>query len=540
MSIGRQTFSFTKAIRSVDWKLLLFLVLFMNVKLLVKCVALLLIFILQPDLRFGLKFKKSRLPLFYLSMIGIAVLDFFIYRDFSANYSFVFLAAVAGWGMCFLSVHQLKLFTERTEISTLKNTLLVFFMLNVLFSFADIAAIFAEIGIRNPYRYQGQYQKYFINTGDHIRGLLFDVSTTNALINCFGVVYFLHQKKYWTVMACMTALILTASNTANLFLAAVLFLLFLLRSSREQKSVMAACIMMIVVFLSAISPQNNTYLDAVVDKFVLKESDRHPPKPKLLPIRQRPDSELTDEGLKEKRAVLFLDSVERMNLFASGVTKIPDEIPDPNARPEIPKDSIHTATFQWRRDTTAFQRQLLDYISSGATGPEPQYDEKDVGKILALQQSVSFLKANPNYLISGTGPGKFASKLAFKATGLNIAGGFPARFVYCNSDFLNNHLRLYIHFLLQNAGSHSIIHNPASVYDQLVTEYGMIGLCAFIFLYLIFFLKRISIKGYGLPMLLLLLMAFTIDYWFEQLSVVVLFELLIFIDIKENNLKTNV
>lgn len=539
MNIGRQTFSFNKAIRSVDWKLLLFLVLFMNVKLAVKCAALLLIYILQPDFRFGLKFKKSRLPLFYLSMIGIAVLDFFIYRDFSANYSFVFFTAIAGWLMCFLSVHQLKLFTERTDLSILKNTLLAFFMLNVLFSFADIAAIFTEIGIRNPYRYQGQYQKYFINTGDHIRGLLFDVSTTNALINCFGVIYFLYQKKYWAVIVCMTALILTASNTANLFLAAVLFLLFLWRSTREQKSVIAACIMMVVVFLSAISPQNNTYFDAVLDKFVLKESDRHPPKPKLLPIRQRPDSELTDEGLKEKRAVLFLDSVERMNLFAAGYTKIPDVIPDPNAKPEIPKDSIHTPAFQWKRDTTAFQRQLLEYISSRATDPDPRYEENAVGKVLAFQQSYTFLKKNPKYFFSGTGPGKFASKLAFKATGLRIAGGFPERFVYCNNDFLNNHLRLYIHFLLQNAASHSVIHHPASVYDQLITEYGLAGLCAFIFLYLIFFLKRVSVKGFGLPLLLLLLLAFTIDYWFEQLSIVILFELLVFTDMKENNVRTN-
>eukprot|EP01039_Chlorochromonas_danica_P015397 gene15397-18091_t len=38
----------------------------------------------------------------------------------------------------------------------------------------------------NPFRYQGQYQKYFLGTGDYIKGVTFDISTTNAVINAFA------------------------------------------------------------------------------------------------------------------------------------------------------------------------------------------------------------------------------------------------------------------------------------------------------------------------------------------------------------------
>jgi hypothetical protein len=71
------------------------------------------------------------------------------------------------------------------------------------------------------------------------------------------------------------------------------------------------------------------------------------------------------------------------------------------------------------------------------------------------------------------------------------------------------------------------------VYDQLVAEYGLIGLAAFMICYLGFFAKHYKHLTYGLPILLLMLAVLFIDYWFEQLSVMVFFELLLLLNIKE-------
>ena len=52
-------------LRQIDWKFLLFLILFVNVKLVVKLVALVFIYVLNPDFHFGFRYKNSRLPFFY-------------------------------------------------------------------------------------------------------------------------------------------------------------------------------------------------------------------------------------------------------------------------------------------------------------------------------------------------------------------------------------------------------------------------------------------------------------------------------------------
>ena len=58
-------------------------------------------------------------------------------------------------------------------------------------------------------------------------------------------------------------------------------------------------------------------------------------------------------------------------------------------------------------------------------------------------------------------------------------------------------------------------------------------MAAFVVLYLVYFLKHYKKLTYGIPLLALLLGLFFIDYWFEQLSIVILFELLLLLNIKE-------
>ncbi|HTD93732.1 MAG TPA: hypothetical protein VK644_07970, partial [Chitinophagaceae bacterium] len=74
---------------------------------------------------------------------------------------------------------------------------------------------------------------------------------------------------------------------------------------------------------------------------------------------------------------------------------------------------------------------------------------------------------------------------------------------------------------------------PNSVYLQLAGEYGLIGLLGFAIFYIGYFLKRGSLDGYNIAILLLLLGMLCTDYWFEQLSVIPFFELILLLHIKE-------
>jgi hypothetical protein len=510
----------------------------MDVKLVVKLAAILLIYILRPDFNFGLRIRHSRLPLFYAVAIGISILNYFLCLDFSASYTVLVLTGILFWAASLLAIHQLKGIVEETDKQVLHHTLFVFFMINVAASLLNLSLVFADIGIRNPFTYQGQFQKYFMNTGDHIKGISFDSSTTNAVICLFGIIYFLYRKQFAPMLACMVVLLLTGSNLINGLLAVVFLFLFLFRSSREQKSMMAICMFLLIVFLAKVSPQNNQYINRLFREYVLQNKAPLPVLPEPVTIRFMPDSLLDEEKRKEKFATLYLDSVARVQSKPFNSVQQASFI-NLDTRPQIPGDSIHTATFQSSRDSTTVQRQLAEYINN-KLGPGFDFYMKGSplpGKAMAFCQSFHFLMNHPAKILLGDGTGNFSSKLAFRATGLKMAGSFPQRFVYSHDDFLQNHLSVYAWFFTQPGSTHSVIHAPASVYNQLLMEYGLAGMMAFVFFYLFYFGRQWKKMSYGIPLLAVLPVIFLTDYWFEQLSVVVLFELMMFTDMKKINIQ---
>jgi O-antigen ligase len=96
-----------------------------------------------------------------------------------------------------------------------------------------------------------------------------------------------------------------------------------------------------------------------------------------------------------------------------------------------------------------------------------------------------------------------------------------------------------MNYFSKDEGFHSISNNPASVYDQLLAEYGLLGLLAFLICYLGYFLKRYKHLTYGLPLVAFLAMVLVTDYWFEQLSIMIVFELMLFLNIKEREQLVN-
>ena len=185
-----------KRFNTIDWKLLIFLLLFLNVKLVFKAAAILLIYILRKDFKFRFRLKHSRLPQFYIFIIVIAIFNWLIRGAITdLNYNLVLVTGLLFWLLCILAIHQVKLSVEKNDPVIIHRTILIFFIINAITSLAVYCSIIFETGHINPFRYQGDFQKYFIGTGDYIKGITFDTSTTNGVLNAFGVIYFLHQGK---------------------------------------------------------------------------------------------------------------------------------------------------------------------------------------------------------------------------------------------------------------------------------------------------------------------------------------------------------
>lgn len=541
MSIKKVTAIIQSRLGAIDWTLLAFLLLFLNVKLVVKVAALLLIFILRPHFKFGLTLKNSRLPLFYIAVIAIAIINIFLQGYFTQiNYLLAVVTGIAFWLMCVLATHQIKYAVEKNTTEIIHNTLLLFFLINIAASLTVYTGIIVETGAINPYRYQGNYQKYFIGTGDFIKGISFDTSTTNAVLNAFGVLYFLLRNKTGWALLCMATLLLTGSNITNFLLCFTLLFVFVFNSSKNQKSIIVVCLLLLVVFLAKISPQNNTYITKAYEKIFSVPSADNTPAAKEVPIQLKPDSTLTPEEKKQKIAVLYIDSMSRVLAEKEKIIASPEltvAAVNLKVKPEVPKPNIHSAPFQHKNDTTAFQQELIQFVKKDSTiipAAVVTSTYKLPGKAMALLQTFNFFKAHPAKIITGIGMGNFSSKLAFKTTALKIAGGYPEQYKYVHPEFEKNHLALYLNYFTKSAGQHSLINTPNSTYDQLLSEYGLLGLSAFTFLYIGFFLKYKKQLTWGLPLLLLVCGLFFMEYWFEQLSVIIVFELLMFLNIKEN------
>jgi hypothetical protein len=540
VSIKKVTAILQNRLTAIDWKLLVFLLLFLNVKLVIKVVAVVVIYCLRPGFKFKFSFKNSRLPVFYLLITGIALFNWLI-SGLLTNINY-FLAVMAGllfWLLCILAIHQVKSAVEKNNPEIIHQTLLIFFIINTIASLAIYAGIVWETGAINPYKYQGDFQKYFIGTGDYIKGITLDTSTTNAVINAFGVIYFLLRNKSGWALLCMAILLLTGSNITNLLLCSTLLYIFIFQSTKSQKSIIVVCLLFIVVFFAKISPQNTNYVSNTYETFFGRPQKARGPAAKNIPVTEKPDSILTPEEKHQKIATLYLDSMSAAMKARNVAVTITDTVTTAEnlrQKPFIPQPNIHSAPFQHKNDTTILQEKLMAFIKADSVEQSvsavKQYNMP--GKIIALLQTAGYFQVHPFKIFTGAGMGMFSSKLAFRISALKIAGGYPAKYSFINNDFKNNSLALYLNYFTKGTETHSLINTPNSTYNQLLSEYGLAGILAFVVFYLGFFVKQYKKLTYGIPVLLLMAGSFFLEYWFEQLSVTILFELLLFLNIKEN------
>ncbi|HLA59071.1 MAG TPA: hypothetical protein VK622_09935, partial [Puia sp.] len=209
-----------------------------------------------------------------------------------------------------------------------------------------------------------------------------------------------------------------------------------------------------------------------------------------------------------------------------------------DVKPTIPEPDINGKYYQRKSETTAVQHNLILFQKKELT--EDEFDSnklissKKPGKLIAFQETYQYLKSDPRKWITGAGMGNFSSKLAFKTSALGINGRYPLKLQYINKAFEENHLPLYLFYFTKDQRFHSITNMPNSVFNQLAGEYGFLGVISFFIFYLGYFFKRRNLRD-SLPYLILLTGAFLMDYWFEQLSIVILFELIMFLKLKEAN-----
>jgi hypothetical protein len=536
--------SFKNITRNVDWKLLSFLLFLLNIKLPVKILAIILIYLFQFNFKFNFGFRQSRLPLFYLLIIPIAFAGLFINQDYLRyNYMPVFLTGIGFWLLCILGVHQVKLIVERTDVEKIHQTIIVFFILNTLVSVIDLALIIWHTHDINPYTYRGMYQTYFLNTGDFIKGISFDIAPTSAALNSFGVIYFLYKRNTLMMLVCMCTLLLIYCNLINLVLIFILLLLLIFKSDRIQKSTIVMCIILFGIFMIKVSPQNKNYVTQVIDKSFGVKQGKHVYTPTInIPLKQRPDSLLSPDEKRRKFAIIYIDSVRaKFNLAHQIKTRTADALFGDKIT--IPTPDSNAAQFKISADIEPDRKMLLQFIGSNKSklpiSGQSNYQSILPGKAEGMLQTFTYLKNHQRNIVAGLGIGNFSSKIAFRATGLGLRGQYPKKYTYIYPAFLTNHLDLYINYFSKDLGLHSVSNNPFSVYDQLLSEYGVLGLLALLIFYFGFFLKQYKKLSYGLPLLLFIFAIFFIDYWFEQLSIMIMLELMLFLNIKESELSTS-
>jgi len=499
--------------------------------------ALVFIYLARFNFKFRLHFKsESRLPLFYLLMVVWCCIEFFINGNFASNYILVFCSCASVWAICLLAMHQVKLAIEKNGVEKVERSLRIFFVANALASVLNVLMICFETNNINPYTYEDLSYKYFTSTGDYVRGITFDVCTTNMIINAMGIFYFLQQKRNIFSVMCLCVALLTTSNLGNLILIALITFAFFTHKNKVYKSMLLCCISILVLFMVKISPANLEYF---IGSF--KKINKHQEttagivsiKPKdlnadsliriyvaLKNFRQNPPDTLTKKISEE---ISSINEIRRKIRSKKEVLK-----------PDIDFDNytknMHGMMIGYSR--TVYGDSVIASVVPFMNSP------KSLGKLVSMFQTGAFLKQDVKHFLLGAGPGNFSSKFTFRALGLNTDGQWPQKYTYMSEDFKNNHLKLWLYYQLQPPATHSTLNSPNSVANQLTGEYGLIGLLLFLIFYVWYFFKQYKFLSYG-RIIFPLMMAFLFtDYWFENLSVMIIFETLILLDLHKKEAKT--
>ncbi|MBS1584159.1 MAG: hypothetical protein JSS82_01230 [Bacteroidetes bacterium] len=176
-----------------------------------------------------------------------------------------------------------------------------------------------------------------------------------------------------------------------------------------------------------------------------------------------------------------------------------------------------------------------DSVEANLVGKFYQGDSKLMHfcKVISVVETWQYTTASHKNALIGAGMGGFSSQLALRTSGLETGSGsrlFKKLPQYSSPAFRDNHYKIFEAIYQLPPEYHSIRHFPGSTLNQLLGEYGLVGILIFAIFYLWFFLKHFKRLRYTVILLVMVCGFLMFDYLFEYLSVMVFFELFFLLD----------
>jgi hypothetical protein len=507
--------------------LLVFLILLCNYRFSFKIAALAGIYFYRPDF----KFKRDGIFFFYLAMIALGIVNsaFFHVRDTAGQWGVLFTSSLI-WTGGLLAYHQIRLFTEKSDPVRLLNTIKVLAVVNLLVSLFDLLKVMVATGAVNPYA-QISAPPYGISSGDLIGGVFGGMHLVNTILSAFLLITFIYYGNFTFVLICLIPFLLTGSNFSTLMLAVMLIYAIITLKNTVRKYYALFCLPVIILFYIKVAPENARYMSNLIAKMITREpqsSEVVQAQPaNVPPLMQRLD--------KEQLIQLYLEYKRRQG------AKLNSNLNDEHLQ-------IYRKIAHYEQDRKTFEIENTNYVFFKKDsiknaklnsefyeyGKLRQYDfNREAGKVTSFRQTISYLKENPANMMFGAGPGGFSSRMAFISSRIvDDSRLLMLAPKYETAEFRQNHKSIFKYLMFLDDESHSIINLPFSWYNQVAGEYGLLGILAFILLYLLYFVRILPLSRCGRILLPAMIAFFLFDYWFERLSVMVVFEMLMLLDLK--------
>jgi len=393
---------------------------------------------------------------------------------------------------------------DKSTSTSIDNTLMVFFAINFIWSIGNLILAMVHSGTLNPYNLEDE--RFGSSTGDLIKGIFLAPCYINMMVNTFFIFYFLYKRKFTFAYLAMFVAVITTSNFSNLVLLPVLILCFIFNRDKKVRITIAGITGLFVVFYLFVTPSNLRYLrDSVLGN-------------------KKQQAELVAYQKEIAKAEAETDSVNTQPAYASR-TRSPHKKQNATQKPieYKPGDVDKILADTTVKNLTADSLHIVDL-------------QHTFGKLLSFKETYAYWKSGVKTFLFGSGVGGYSSFLAERVSGINREEGsriFTYLPEYRSAAFEKDHYQIFKTIYGLPKVFHSIKHFPNSFVNQIFGEYGLIGVLLFLFTYVFFFLKRFAQLTYGRYLLLLMGGFLVFDYLFEYLSVVVMFELFMLVDLKE-------
>ncbi len=518
---------------NINWPLLAFLCCATYVKLYIKILAIIVysLYVLYK----GYNFKRpAPITGFYLLIAISGTLSAFIQHSFAVSgYLTGYVLGVGTWIIGGLISYLIYTAIINIDDDRIADTIKAFFAINIIISVIALFQLMLMSGRLIPYWYWEPSEYFGASTGDHIKGIFSSNSVTNAMVSALGAIYFLYNKNFKFAIACLLTCLLCTSNFTLLLLVGMLVILHVFIPDKARRRYIRLMVVIAMVLYPVLSPLNVKYINTTYsmgsNKSLtesLRQLDTTITARKVIPGSEAMERSIQNFRINSSRQAyyqvkpndsLFIDYADNIKYVQYYKRASAGE----GANVVLKQDFLKTLIESWY-GVKYEQTPLSSYYRPI--------------KLYSFIQTIYYLTSNVVDLFFGAGIGNFSSKLAIKMTGLNMQGSYPIQDIYISPVFVQFHLYtlLYVHAL--PVSEHSTINMPNSVYNQISGEYGLIGIILFACCYLWFILKRWKKINYSRYLLLMLLAFFGFEYWFEMLSLTVVFELLLFKDVYKKEL----